>query len=282
MNRRHRQILLSLLCIALVVLAWTGTVDEVGREYTDKGFKRALVTFAVARSLNGVISVAQGTEVAIEPAGIGINFTPGQILDPINDLVERFSWVMLASSTSLGLQKLLLSIFSSRSVTIIINLVLVVALAALWYRGEQPTWFKPLVYRATLLVVVIRFCIPVVALASEGLFHLFLQDQYTRSTQQMERTTEEIARVNRSAEVEQPAVEDDSLMERARRMVDSAAASVDVQAYIDRYKAAAADASEHAVNLIVIFLLQTILLPLLLLWLLLKSLRRLLSFRSLS
>lgn len=276
MTNPYKKIALSLVCLTLAALAWFGTVDDIGREYTDQGFKRALVTFAVARSLNGVISVAQGTEVAIEPAGIGINFTPGQILDPINDLIERFSWIMLASSTSLGLQKMLLAIFSSIGVTILIMSALGLAILALWYRGNQPAWIKPLIYRVALVMVVVRFAIPLVALTSETLFHLFLQEQYTQSTQHIERTTEDISRVNRKAEADRPIQPNATLLERAQRMVDSAASTLDVQGYIERYKAAAADASEHAINLIVIFTLQTIFLPLMLLWLMMKSLKGLL------
>jgi hypothetical protein len=275
----NQKIVLTLLCLLLALLAWQGTVDDYGREYTDKGFKRALVTFAVARSLNGVISVAQGTEVALQPAGIGINFTPGQILDPVNDLIERFSWVMLASSTSLGLQKLLLSILSSTVFTALILLSLLLVLFLQWYPGRTPGWLRPLAYRMAMVLVVVRFCIPAVALVTEGVFQLFLEEQYTVSTQRIEQTTEDIARVNQRAETEVPARAEESLLERAQRMMDSAAASIDVQAYIERYKAAAADASEHAINLIVIFTLQTILLPLFLLWLLIRLLKRVVHLR---
>ena len=282
MKQLHRKLILSLVAALLVLGAYSGIVDKYGAEYTDKGFRRALVTFAVARGLNGVISVAQGTEVAVQPAGIGINFAPGQILDPVNDLVERFSWVMLASSTSLGLQKLLLAIFSSTGFTVIFTLSLLLAVFAVWFRGRQPGWFKPLAYRTTLFLIIIRFSIPAVALATEGVFKLFLEEQYTTSTQRIEQTTEDIARVNRRAESERPVTGETSLLERAQRMVDSAASSMDVQGYIERYKAAASDASEHAINLIVIFILQTMLLPLLFLWALVRLFRNLMRLELLS
>lgn len=282
MTVNYRKTLITLLLVALAALAWFGTVDDYGREYTDKGFKRALITFAVARTLNGVISVAQGTEVAVQPAGIGINFTPGEILDPINDLIERFSWVMLASSTSLGLQKLLLSIFASPAFTVLILLVLLAAAAALWYPGIRPEWLKPLVYQVALIVLVLRFAIPAVAIASEGIFHFFLEEQYNSSTQGIEQTSDEIARVNSQAEAQRPITETDSLLARAKRIYDNATASLDIQGYITRYKAAAANASEHAINLIVIFILQTVLLPLFFLWVLVRLVRRLSRFNPLS
>lgn len=282
MTVNYRKTSITVLLVALAALAWFGTVDDYGREYADKGFKRALITFAVARTLNGVISVAQGTEVAVQPAGIGINFTPGEILDPINDLIERFSWVMLASSTSLGLQKLLLAIFSSTAFTVVILLALLAGIAALWYSGRRPEWLKPVAYKIALFVLVLRFAIPLIAVASEGVFHFFLEEQYNSSTQGIESTTEEIARVNSQAEAQRPVTETDSLLARAKRLYDNASASLDIQSYISRYKAAAANASEHAINLIVIFILQTVLLPLLFLWVLIQLVKRLAHFNPLA
>lgn len=279
MTWNYRRVLLSLLCLLCAVLAWQGSVDGYGREYTDKAFKRALVTFAVARGLNGVISVAQGTEVAFQPAGVGINFTPGEILDPINDLIERFSWVMLASSTSLGLQKLLLAIFSSQIMNGLLALFLLFAVVLLWYRGERSGWLRPLVYRAALLLLVVRFAIPLIALLSEGAFALFMEEQYAASKQGIERTTAAIASANREAEVAGAASGEQSWVERAREFMGDAAASLDVEAYIERYKRAGADASRHVIELIVIFVLQTILLPLLLLWVSLRALKGLMRHR---
>ena len=99
-----RQLVFAVLIIAATALAWWPSLDAHGNATVDAAFKRALVTWALARGLNGVLSVAQGTEVAIQPAGVGVNFTPGEILDPVNDLVERFSWIMMLATSSLGIQ----------------------------------------------------------------------------------------------------------------------------------------------------------------------------------
>ena len=69
-------------------------VEGVTADIIENALKNALVTFAVARTLNGVISAAQGTEVALEPGGVGVVLSVGEVLDPINDLIERFSAVI--------------------------------------------------------------------------------------------------------------------------------------------------------------------------------------------
>jgi hypothetical protein len=54
----------SLVLLVIAALAISGIADDVSREYADDALKRALATFAVARTLNGVISVAQGGPAA--------------------------------------------------------------------------------------------------------------------------------------------------------------------------------------------------------------------------
>ncbi len=87
--------------------------------------KRALVTFALTRTLNGVISVAQGTQLAFEPAGVGVVISAGEILDPLNDLVEQFSWLTLLAATSLGVQIMLGEMFATTAVNVALSVVVV-------------------------------------------------------------------------------------------------------------------------------------------------------------
>ena len=102
-------LLVSLVCLAVLLSSLT-TVDRIAEAEYESLFQRALVTFALARTLNGVISAVQGTELALQPAGVGVTLTPGEVLDPINDLIERFSWIMLGATLSLGVQQVLLDV----------------------------------------------------------------------------------------------------------------------------------------------------------------------------
>ncbi|MCK9531535.1 MAG: hypothetical protein M0R77_13385 [Gammaproteobacteria bacterium] len=277
MKSLAQRVAITLAAIGMVTLAALGTVDRHGFDYTEQGLRRALVTFAVARGLNGVISVAQGTEVAVQPAGVGVNFAPGQILDPVNDLVEQFSWVMLASATSLGLQRLLIEVFATPIVSLLLGALALVLLIFLWRPRLSASPWRNRLLRLTLAMALLRFAVPAVAFGSEGIYALFLAERYEASTQAIEQAADAIARINSgtAAHLEPPA--DESVVDKAKRWYDAAAAAVDVSAYVERYQTAAADVSEQIVNLTVVFVVQTIALPLLFLWGVMKAVRRLLS-----
>ncbi len=269
--------LLTLLLIITSTLITTQILDDKGQQYTNDALKRSLLTFGVARALNGVISVAQGTEIALQPAGVGLTFTPGQILDPINDLVERFSWVMLLSSASIGTQKILLTISAWPWFSGFALLVSAIAVLLLWMpRNKVSLATKSAMFKLALVAVVLRLSVPCIAIMSEWIYQGFLAPQYTEATQQLQHTTESISRINQQTRETQPLPEiDDSLWGAAKRLYSSAKEGIDIDAQLEKYKNAASDASEHLVNLIVVFAFQTVILPLLFLaglyWLL-KSL----------
>jgi hypothetical protein len=276
MNNRRTKWTVTFLVGSILLLANLRIADQFGFHYTDEALNRALVTFAVARGLNAVISVAQGTEVAIQPVGVGVNFAPGQILDPVNDLVESFSWVMLTSATSLGIQKLLLTIFSGKPFTLLLSFVALLALLVFWVSRFDSSPIRVIVVRAAAFLIVLRFTVPAFALVGEGSYALFMQHQYEQATHSLENATEQIKEVNQAAEGTGNAEEsaaDESVIDWVNRIYKSTVDSIDIGSYIDRYKAAATDISEQIVNLIVIFVIQTIFLPLAFLWGVLRLLR---------
>lgn len=272
MWRLSWKLFLSSLAVLLVLLASRGMVDDLGRDYTQAGLSRALITFGIARGLNGVISVAQGTEIAIEPAGVGVVLAPGQILDPINDLVERFSWIMLASATSLGIQQVLLKVMAWPGFTLLLAVLLTAMLATLWWPHPVATAIKRAVYRLALVMTILRFAIPLIAIGNELLYNAFLEPQYTDSRAQLEQSVDAIGDINRQA-VPPDSDSTSSWLDSAKRAYASAADAMNVERRIEAFKLAAADISEHAINLIVVFVLQTILFPLLFLWLMVQALK---------
>jgi hypothetical protein len=81
--------------------------------------------------------------------------------------------------------------------------------------------------------------------------------------------------MNEQAEI--PPDPDQSLMERLESIIDDSLESINVSDRLERLMESNSNASEHIINLIVIFVLQTIILPLLFLWLLVGALKRIVS-----
>ena len=267
------QISFTVAAFIIVLLAYSGSIDGKGKEYTENSFNKALITFGIARGLNGVISVAQGTEVAIHPAGFGVNFTPGEILDPINDLIEQFSWIMLASSASLGIQRVFLNISGHWMTSLVLTLLLVCFVAFLWQDKLVSRETRNAIGRLALVALFVRFSIPVAAIGTEYLYHYFLDDQYQESTVKLENTRDKLVDLNETRDEAQAGGDNESVLDKARRMFESATASIDINKRIEEYKMAATDASKYTINLIVVFVIQTILFPLLFLTAIYKFLK---------
>ncbi len=267
----RRNLVWSIFAVVAVLIALSGAVDRIGEADAEAALKRALVTFAVSRALNGAISVAQGTELAIEPAGVGVVLSLGQVLDPINDLVERFSAVMLVAASSLGLQNLLLDITS----TVIFNVALIIGallvLAAAWSPGEAAGRWSDLSRRILLGAVFVRFAIPVLVIFSTLVFDVFLAAEQAASIEALEGMQAKIEEINeRPAPVPDP---DESMVDRLGALLDRSLDSIDFSDRLERLQAQVSQASEHVVNLIVIFVLQTILIPIAFIWLFVEALK---------
>jgi len=265
------------LILLVTAVAWWPSLDAHGNATVDAAFKRALVTWAIARGLNGVLSVAQGTEVAIQPAGIGVNFTPGEILDPINDLVERFSWIMMLAASSLGVQQVLLAMSAWQGVLLALTLAAIVAIGAQWY-AKNPRWAQ-LASRLFLFFVLLRFMMPGIAIANQWVYNTFLDNEYQAASEQLTLAQERISELNEEVKEERSAdAEDDrSTLQIARDVVKSIGDSVNIDKRMDEYRVAAERISENTIRLVVVFLMQTLVFPLVFLLLVINFFKRFLA-----
>lgn len=313
-----RKLLQTTIILIAAILAVTGVADDISQQQAEQGLKRALATFAIARTLNGVISVAQGTELAVEPGGVGIIMTPGQILDPVNDLIERFSSVMLFAASSLGLQLVLLEITSWIVITALLVVALAVWLTATWSDKVKANPYVAVILRLAVFLAFLRFAIPIVIISTSFLFNTFLSDKHDTATAELSVTAAEIEQLNiqydeapsqgknPDNESPEPAITSGSgdgedmtgsgveLSDLGARWANAAKSwyagikgsaeewstsvadwfsSMNVSARMAQLQESATNATSHIVNLIVIFVLQTIILPIGFLWLFLELLK---------
>lgn len=282
------------LVVLVVALSWSKSLSELAGAQVDTGLKRSVVSFAAARTLNAVISVVQGTEVVIQPLGVGVTLTLGQVLDPINDLVEQFSFIMLMASVAFGIQKLLLTIGSTWVVSALVTGLGLVWSVLYWYQ-RVPLGLS----RFLVVVVFIRFVMPVATIGSAYVFDQFSAAEYEASLASIKQTGEELRALGKEVTTLSPegavpkpmpdaanptAAEPKGLLERAKEAIGGATnavgsvfqASADkVRAKFESIKAQAERTAERMISLIVIFLMQTIVVPLILLLVLYRLLNSL-------
>lgn len=274
-GRLHKPLLILLLAL-LVGLSSVTTVDRAAEEDFEALFHRALITFALARALNGVISAVQGTELALQPAGVGVTLTPGEVLDPINDLVERFSWIMLGATLSLGVQQVLLDIGQWWGTRVV---VVVLALGWLLLKLRRGSWpaLEQTVLRALIIALFIRFAVPLTLMANEAVYEQFLESRYLESAQVIESAGSEIEAAN--APVAGLAEEGEkNLFNSFGRAWDTTRESLNLKERVAIIKARATEVIEHLIQLSVVFILQTGIMPLAFLWLLVQIMKRVVGF----
>lgn len=238
-----RQAALLLCLFVLLVASWIAPLDAPAMRQVDTGLKRALITFASARALNGAISVLQGTQVDAQPGGIGFTFAPGQLLAPANELVKHFSNLMLLASVAFGIQKILIGISAYWVISFVLTTTAIGWAAFYLKKQSPPSWLSKML----VILLMLRFAIPVVVLGSDFLSEKFMQADYAASQKAIDTSADQV---------------DEKAADKAPWWKRITPAMPDLKAKMEGLK----NSTEHMVTLMAIFLLQTLVLPLLLLW----------------
>ena len=245
------------IALTLLVLAatWVSPIYSPARDSLEAGMKRALVAFAAARTLGAVISVAQGTQVDIKPGGVGVGTAPGQALQPLNVLVDHFATAMLVASVAFGVQLVLLDFGGSQSVAVLLSLVVVGWLALTVLRGGRYSrGLQPLL----VLLLLARFAVPLTAIANEALYDRYMKGKHDGALTMVERTPQEVTSV--------PTIKPGK--ETMRESFDRWWQGLpDVRAGYQIILTSASTWANKIVDLIVVFAIQTFIVPVGMLWL---------------
>jgi hypothetical protein len=251
----------SLLLVLAVALSWLKPLDTLALAQAEAGLGRALAAFATARTLNAVVSVVQGTEVSAG-LGVGVTLTPGQVLDPVNDLIEQFSTLTLWASLAFGVQILMMNMGAFWGMSLLLTLVAVACVAWLWAGRSWPGPLKGLLA----VVLLLRFALPLVNVGSDLAFQTFMTERFQTSQQGLGQSATHLGVLQAGGG------------QAGGAGVDAKAASPrwwDVPARLEALKQAADQAVNDIIKLAVIFCVQTLILPLLMVWVLLTAARRL-------
>ena len=166
-------------------------LDATTDVYFDEAITKAGVAYATCRVVNASVSIVKDSSLQLEPAGVGVSLAVGQALDPIDDMTERLSDVLVMAITSLGVQKLTYEI-SVSLVPPVLSMFLLALSIMIWFENERLTSFQKTIMRFLLLIVIARFCLPISSMANEFVYKHFFADQISEANKELGLGTAEI------------------------------------------------------------------------------------------
>ena len=256
MPQSRRTLMVALIILLIVAVSWSGYIDRQTESYVNKATAQALAAFATARVLNAGITVAKSVQV-----GAVISVQPLEVLDPVHDLVEQYSSIMKLAIGSLVIQKVLLEIVATGFFKVLLTLLAILLLASLFVGSA---YHSTLMFKLFVLACLVRFLL-ILAVGLNGLVdHIYVNNKTQQNMVELEVLSQEVDALAISGHSDDRswytgvtsrffAAKDLINLENLKNKVDVAVPAM--------------------LNLMALFILKTLLLPLLFLWLLLRGFR---------
>lgn len=152
----------------LPALGWLGILDNFSSEQVNQSISSAGLIYGTARGINALVSLLQGTELDL----MVMTFSIGEVLDPINDLIERFSAIILIALGSLALQNILLAIVSHTMFNMLLTFLAVATGLSLLADNQR---LFAILLRSFFVIAFFRFSLGLVVLANSWVDASFLE-----------------------------------------------------------------------------------------------------------
>ena len=240
---------------------------------TDNYFKDAItkagLAYVTCRTINAAVSLIKESNLQLEPAGLGVSLALGQVLDPLDDMTERLSDVLVTAITSLSLQKLFYEISVSLAPQVF-SVFLLILLICMWCEIAQLQALQKITRRVLILIAILRFCLPLSSLANDFLYKNYFAEQISTANNQLKLRAEsstpfEDIRATESAGFWATIGNSPALIKKT---------SIDFKKTIEGFVTNMGEIIDNLLKLtflyVGVFLIQVIGLPLMIFWLLVK------------
>ena len=268
--KNWNKLLLVIFTLLSLCLALSFTIDDNAKKLVDESFKQSVIVFGSAKALNAVISLAQGTQINLPFVTVAV----GEILDPINDLVEQFSLVMLASMVSLGIQKILLNFVTTDIYNYLLFTSIIIFNFWLFKRFTNDEKIRNLFFKITFILLFLRFAIPMMAYVNEVSYNYFVKPQYNieELNKDILDVKDNVSKINQETITQK---QDSSFFNKVMEKFDSSY----YEKKVNEYKDAVDNSSQYIIDLIIVFIFQTIFLPIIFLFLLYSFVKSIFNIR---
>ena len=177
-----------LIGLTLVDYLWISPANQTyAKRYLNESIVLSASTYATCRVINGGVSSLQESSISISPWGVGLEYEAGQILDPINDAVERLSEACVHSMALLGAQRIVLGIINQYGLIPFYLTLVTLLLLVFLGKGRR---FARLFGRLALILLLVRLSTPVLCFFGTLLNHQYFDPQIESHTLELKKVQE--------------------------------------------------------------------------------------------
>lgn len=208
----YRAIIIGAVALVLIAVSFHGGLDRFTRGEVDDTTSQSIGIYFVSRTVNGLVSVLQTSQVKVP---LLASAEVGQMLDPVNDAVERLSSSLVWAVGSLFVQRILLEIAASPAFKWVLCLIGVAMIALLllmeWDRlrvGCRDVLAIPdskldrgrdWLVRVFVVAAIFRFIVPAFIGLSFVVSQMFLESGITKNTEQLSMLRTQVSAVASSS-----------------------------------------------------------------------------------
>lgn len=247
-------------------------IDNMTISYIDSSINKAIIAFTSARGINAIISMLKSSTVNLTPAGVGASISIGQVLDPVDDIIENLSNILLLSIVSLGIQRFLIEIAPFISFNIFLNLGLILLFFLIIIKNLRKSFLFNLAIKFFIVALVIEFILPFFVFIDWTTNKLFFEKEYESARYTLNETNEELTATYGAIFSTKGVIEGFKNFLKKENNGKN---------FIEQLKDSAEKIIESSLKLILIFILDTVIIPLFFLWLLYKFLKYIFNYNYL-
>ena len=181
-NSLKQKALVSILGVIIALALFFSSVTRVPifdtktDGYFNEAISKAGLAYATCRAINASVSIIKDSTLQLEPAGLGVSLAVGQIVDPVDDMAERLSDVLVTAITSLGVQKLAYEISISLAPQLFAVFLFIFSIVQ-WFENGRCLYLQKITIQFLIIVAVLRFCLPLSSLANSYLYTNYFAEQ---------------------------------------------------------------------------------------------------------
>lgn len=169
-------------------------LDKNTDTYFSESMTKASAAYGVCRVINASVSVIKESQIQIEPAGLGVSLAAGQVLDPLDDMTERASDILVTAIVSLGIQKISYELCVAFTPTLI-GFAIIIFVGVSFIKGDRTAALRGMVLKSIILLAVARLFLPASSIINTYLNEHYFSPQIIKAKNELVMNSPELERL---------------------------------------------------------------------------------------